>query len=133
MINAKLGRVSFGAGSKATIDLTGDSLIELAVDSDLKQALIRNSGDIAAESGVVPDYDVTTWYGLYGPKGMPKPVTLKLNKVLNEILEEPETKARLTKTGVIVKGSTPEAWAGFVAAEYKKWSAVREKAGLEQR
>jgi tripartite-type tricarboxylate transporter receptor subunit TctC len=86
-----------------------------------------------AESGVVPDYDVTTWYGLYGPKGMPKPVVAKLNKVLNEILEEPETKSRLTKTGVIVKSSTPEAWAEFVAAEYKKWSAVREKAGLEQR
>ncbi|AMN40827.1 Bug family tripartite tricarboxylate transporter substrate binding protein [Rhodoplanes sp. Z2-YC6860] len=85
------------------------------------------------ESGVVPNYDVTTWYGLYGPKGMPKPVVAKLNKVLNEILAEPETKSRLTKTGVIVKGSTPEAWAEFVAAEYKKWSAVREKAGLEQR
>ncbi len=86
-----------------------------------------------AESGVVPDYDVTTWYGLYGPKGMPKPVILKLNKVLNEMLEEPELRARLTKTGVIVKSSTPEAWHQFVTAEYKKWSAVREKAGLEQR
>jgi tripartite-type tricarboxylate transporter receptor subunit TctC len=87
----------------------------------------------ASESGVVPNYDVTTWYGLYGPKGMPKPVIAKLNKVLNEILEEPETKARLTKTGVIVKSSTPEAWHQFMVAEYKKWSAVREKAGLEQR
>ena len=40
----------------------------------------------AIESGVVPDYDVTTWYGLYGPKGMPTPVIAKLNKALNEIL-----------------------------------------------
>ena len=87
----------------------------------------------ATESGVVPGYDVTTWYGLYGPKGMPKPVIAKLNKVLNEILEEPETKARLTKTGVIVKSSTPEAWHEFMVAEYKKWSDVRVKAGLEQR
>jgi tripartite-type tricarboxylate transporter receptor subunit TctC len=86
-----------------------------------------------SESGVVPNYDVTTWYGLYGPKGMPKPVIAKLNKVLNEILEEPVIRDRLTKTGVIVKSSTPEAWHEFVAAEYKKWSMVREKAGLEQR
>ena len=28
----------------------------------------------AVESGVVPNYDVTTWYGLYGPKGMPPAV-----------------------------------------------------------
>ena len=40
----------------------------------------------AAESGVVPNYDVTTWYGLYGPKGMPPAVIAKLNKALNEIL-----------------------------------------------
>ena len=45
----------------------------------------------------------------------------------------PETRERLNRTGVIVKSSTPEAWHEFVAAEYKKWSTVREKAGLEQR
>jgi tripartite-type tricarboxylate transporter receptor subunit TctC len=87
----------------------------------------------AAESGVVPNYDVTTWYGLYGPKGMPPAVVAKLNKTLNEILEEPATRDRLSKTGVIVKSSTPEAWHQFMTAEYKKWSAVREKSGLEQR
>ena len=76
---------------------------------------------------MVPNYDVTTWYGLYGPKGMPPAVIAKLNKTLNEILQEPETRDRLSKTGVIVKSSTPEAWHQFMAAEYKKWTAVREK------
>ena len=85
------------------------------------------------ESGVVPNYDVTTWYGLYGPKGMPPAVIAKLNKTLNEILQEPETRDRLSKTGVIVKSSTPEAWHQFMVSEYKKWTAVREKSGLEQR
>ena len=87
----------------------------------------------AVESGVVPNYDVTTWYGLYGPKGMPPAVIAKLNKTLNEILEEPAMRERLSKTGVIVKSSTPEAWHQFMVAEYKKWTAVREKSGLEQR
>jgi len=87
----------------------------------------------ATESGVVPNYDVTTWYGLYGPKGMPPAVIAKLNTTLNEILQEPATRDRLSKTGVIVKSSTPEAWHQFMVAEYKKWSDVRVKAGLEQR
>jgi len=87
----------------------------------------------AVESGVVPNYDVTTWYGLYGPKGMPPAVIAKLNKALNEILQEPETRDRLGKTGVIVKSSTPEAWHQFMVSEYKKWSDVRVKSGLEQR
>jgi len=81
----------------------------------------------------VPNYDVTTWYGLYGPKGMPPAVIVKLNKSLNEILQEPETRDRLGKTGVIVKSSTPEAWHQFMVAEYKKWTDVRVKSGLEQR
>ena len=87
----------------------------------------------AAESGVVPNYDVSTWYGLYGPKGMPPAVIAKLNKTLNEVLEEPATRERLGKIGAVVKSSTPGAFAQLMADEHKKWSAVREKAGIEQK
>ena len=87
----------------------------------------------AAESGVVPNYDVTTWYGLFGPKGMPKPVVAKLNKALNEMLEEPTIRDRLIKAGVLVKGSTPEAFHKFMADELTKWNKVRQAANLEQR
>jgi tripartite-type tricarboxylate transporter receptor subunit TctC len=85
------------------------------------------------ESGAIKDYDVTTWYALFGPHGMPKPVIAKLNKTLNEILEEPAIRDRLTKAGVVVKGSTPEAFDHFMAAEYAKWTKVRIAAGLEQK
>jgi len=87
----------------------------------------------AIESGVVPGYDVTTWYGLFGPKGMPAPVVTKLNATLNEMLEEPTVRDRLIKAGVLVKSSTPEAFHQFMASEYKKWSGVRQAAHLEQR
>ena len=87
----------------------------------------------AGESGVVPNYDVTTWYGLYGPKGMPPAVVAKLNKTLNEILQEPATRERLGKIGAVVKGSTPAEFAQFMADERKKWASVREKAGIEQK
>ena len=87
----------------------------------------------AIESGAVPGYDVTTWYALFGPKGMPKAVIVKLNKVLNEIIAEPAVRERLTKAGVVVKGSTPEAFDKFMADEYAKWTKVRIAAGLQQR
>jgi tripartite-type tricarboxylate transporter receptor subunit TctC len=87
----------------------------------------------AIESGVVPGYDVTTWYGLFGPKGMPKPVVAKLNRTLNEIIAEPAVGERLTKAGVVVKGSTPEEFDAFMAGEYAKWTRVREAANLPQR
>ena len=81
----------------------------------------------------VTGFELNTWYGLFGPGGLPRPIVDKLNKVLNEVLAEDTIKERLTKAGVVVKGSTPDEWRQFMIAEYKKWSSVREKAGIEQR
>jgi tripartite-type tricarboxylate transporter receptor subunit TctC len=64
---------------------------------------------------------------------MPKPAVAKLNKALNEMLEEPPIRERLIKAGVLVKGSTPEAFHQFMASEHVKWSKVRDAANLEQR
>ncbi len=85
------------------------------------------------ESGLMPGYDVSTWYGFFGPKGMPPAVIAKLNATMNDIIKEKDVAERLTKVGVIVKGSTPEAFGALLASEYKKWSDVRDKAGLQQR
>ncbi|MBM3530217.1 MAG: tripartite tricarboxylate transporter substrate binding protein [Alphaproteobacteria bacterium] len=87
----------------------------------------------AIESGVTPNFDVTTWYGLFGPRGMPKPVVARLNATLNEILQEAPVRERLTKAGVVVRGSTPEAFDKFMAEEFAKWTKVRIAAKLEQR
>ena len=86
----------------------------------------------AIESGVLPGYDVTTWYGFFAPRGMPPAVTAKLNKAINEIIAEPAVRERLTRAGVVVKGSTPEAFGQFMADEFSRWSKVRDAAGLAQ-
>jgi tripartite-type tricarboxylate transporter receptor subunit TctC len=87
----------------------------------------------AIESGVLPSYDVTTWYGVFAPRGTPPAVIAKLNKTVNEILAEAAVRQRLDSAGVVVQGSTPEAFGTFMAAEYARWNAVRESAGIEQR
>src|SRR5205085_10625251 len=75
----------------------------------------------AIESGVLPGYDVTTWYGVFAPRGMPPAVIAKLNKTVNEILAEAAVRQRLDSAGVVVQGSTPEAFGTFMAAEYARW------------
>ena len=87
----------------------------------------------AIESGVLPSYDVTTWYGFFGPKGTPPAVVAKLNKGFIETIAEPDIVERLTKAGAVPTGSTPEAFGAFMAGEFAKWNTVREKAGLEQK
>ena len=86
----------------------------------------------ATESGVLPGYDVTTWYGLFAPRGTPPAVVAKLNKTLNDSLADQTVRERLATAGVVVKASTPEAFGDFMAAEYKRWDAVREAAGIPQ-
>ena len=86
----------------------------------------------AAESGALPGYDVTTWYGVFAPKGTPPEVVTKLNKVINEILAEDDVKTRLETVGVVVKGSTPSEFGAFMQSEYKRWDAVREAAHIER-
>jgi tripartite-type tricarboxylate transporter receptor subunit TctC len=73
----------------------------------------------AADSGVLPGYDVTTWYGVFAPAGTPPAVIAKLNKVLNEALQEDDVKTRMAAVGVLVEGSTPDEFGKFLASEYK--------------
>lgn len=84
----------------------------------------------AIESGLLPGYDVTTWYGLFAPRGTPAAVTDKLNKTLNEVLADPKVAEKLVKVGVLVQSSTPQAFGDFMASEYKRWNAVRETANI---
>ena len=86
----------------------------------------------AIESGLLPGYDVTTWYGVFAPRGTPPEIVAKLNKALNEGIEEPAVRERLIKAGVAVQGSTPEAFGKFMADELARWNKVREAAGMAQ-
>jgi tripartite-type tricarboxylate transporter receptor subunit TctC len=86
----------------------------------------------AIESGVLPGYDVTTWYGVFAPRGVPPEIIAKLNKVINESLAEDVVQKRLTTAGVVVRGSTPEAFGEYMAREFARWNAVREAAGIPQ-
>jgi tripartite-type tricarboxylate transporter receptor subunit TctC len=86
----------------------------------------------AAESGLLPGYDVSTWYGFFGPRGIPPEIVAKLNRVLNESLKDEAVRDKLTKAGVTVQGSTPEAFGKFMARELARWNKVREAAGIER-
>ena len=86
----------------------------------------------AIESGMLPGYDVTTWYGFFAPRGTPPEIVARLNKTINDILNEQAVQERLTKAGVVVRGSTADAFGKFMASEFARWNAVREAAGIPQ-
>jgi tripartite-type tricarboxylate transporter receptor subunit TctC len=83
-----------------------------------------------AESGY-PGLQVVTWNGLVAPAGTPDEIVGKLNAAINEALKKPEIRETLTKFGSEPLGGTPQEFAGFVAAESKKWSEIIRLSGVK--
>lgn len=84
------------------------------------------------ESGL-PGFVVTSWYGLAFPAGTPRPIVDKMNQALHTVLARPEVRKQLVDVGAEPATSTPEEMRQHVVNEIAKWSAVRDKAGIEQR
>ena len=131
-LNAVLGKhadIMFDTVSALIGHVQSGQLKALAVTGKDRFPAVPNV-PAAIESGLLPGYDVTTWYGLFAPRGTPPAVIAKLNKTLNESLANEEVKKRLVTVGVVVKSSTPQQFGDFMADEYKRWNAVREAAGI---
>jgi tripartite-type tricarboxylate transporter receptor subunit TctC len=82
-----------------------------------------------AESGL-PGYDMTTWYGLFGPGKMPKPLVQAIQQEFAHILHEPEMTEKFAADGVDVVASTPEAFQEFLAREVQKYAKIIQAAGI---
>ena len=79
-----------------------------------------------AETGV-PGYEVTNWYGVMMPVGVPKDILTKVNADLVKILKQPEVQQRFASEGGDVTPNTPEQFGTFIRNEIAKWGkAVRE-------
>ena len=83
-----------------------------------------------AEAGL-PDFEVTTWYGVLAPAGTPRPIVAWLNGELAKILYSPDMKDKLNAIGTDPVTSTPEEFAAYLRQETVKWANVVLKAGLK--
>lgn len=83
------------------------------------------------ESGV-SGFEVTSWNGLFAPKGTPAGAVEAMNAALRRVLALPEVRQRLLELGVEARAGTPEELRARLAADIAKWAAVIEKAGIER-
>lgn len=71
------------------------------------------------------------YYGIYGPKGLPKDVVDKINAGVRKALEDPAVRKRIEDTGSIVIANTPQQFAEQIKAEYTVYKKVVDTAKLK--
>ena len=148
MAGIEMTHVPYRGGTGAMTDLLGGQIdmivdtitvIEPQVRVGTVRALGVSSGskwwslpDIAPIAETVPGYDVLTWLGVAGPKGMPATTVGRLNSALRAGLADPKVDERLRKIGFDVKASSPEEMRDLVLAQIAKWKKVVADAGIPQ-
>jgi len=70
------------------------------------------------------------YYGIYGPKGLPKDIVDKINAGTKKALEDPATKKRIEDTGSLIIANTPEQFAEQIKAEFTVYKDVVQKQKL---
>jgi tripartite-type tricarboxylate transporter receptor subunit TctC len=84
-----------------------------------------------AESGVT-GYNVTGWYALFAPAGMPADIARRLHAETVRALNNQDAKGKLEITGNEPVASSPAEFAEFLRAEIDKWATVIKSSGIKK-
>jgi tripartite-type tricarboxylate transporter receptor subunit TctC len=86
--------------------------------------------DVPTIGETVRGYQVTSYFGLAGPPGLPADVVKRLNAATVAMLKEPETIERLRKLGSVPLSSTPDGFKERVAGDIKRWTKLVTDVGI---
>jgi tripartite-type tricarboxylate transporter receptor subunit TctC len=87
--------------------------------------------DTPAIGEIVKDYEAPLWYGMWGPKGLPKPIITRWNQEVAKSLQTEEMKKRLAADGVEPAGGPPEQFLDTIARDVEKWKKVVKAANIK--
>jgi tripartite-type tricarboxylate transporter receptor subunit TctC len=148
LTQTKLIHVPYKGSGQALIDLLGGQ-IDLTLASSISATPHIRSGKVraiavtsakrtalfpelptVAEAGV-PGYEVSSWYGMVAPKSTPVALVNKLNAELVQILDLPDVKASLSRSGADPAPTTSQEFSKRISAEVAKWRKVVNETGIK--
>ncbi len=83
------------------------------------------------EEAGVAGYEMGTWWGIFGPKGIPADVVEKLNKEIVAVLQDPTTAKKITDLGYEIRGTSAAELDDYVKLENKRWAQVIADQGFK--
>lgn len=101
----------------------------LAVTSVRRSAGVPDVPTVA-ESGF-PGFDASSWFGLVGPGGLPREISLKVQAAIAHILKDPVMRDKFVQKGADPIGSTPDEFAQYMKDETAKWAKIVKASGAK--
>ncbi len=87
--------------------------------------------DVPAIAEVLPGFESSAWFGLFGPARMNADLKTRYNDAVRKALSSPELRKRLENEGLQLASNSPEEFAAFVESEIKRWAVVVKYSGAK--
>jgi tripartite-type tricarboxylate transporter receptor subunit TctC len=129
-INALLGneiQLLFGALPAAIPHIKSNRLRGIAVTMDKRTHALPG---VPTVGETVKGYEVVIWYGVWGPKGLPKDIVDVWNKGIAQALQAKELQERMAGEGLEPAGGTPEQFRAVMKRDIEKWKKVVKQAKI---
>jgi tripartite-type tricarboxylate transporter receptor subunit TctC len=88
--------------------------------------------DVPPISDTVPGFEVIHWYGIWGPKGIPRDIVMRWNREVAKILLSEEMARRLKSEGLDAAGGPPEELGEIIERAVRKWMRVMKEAKIQR-
>ena len=128
LVGGQVDMMFDGLGSSAS-HIKGGRIKALMVSGAKRNAAFPDV-PCAAELGF-PDYTVTTWYGIWAPKGTPAEIQARAVEEINKAGLSAEAKAVWATQGADFGNLSPVQFGAFVSSEVKRWAAVVKVSGAK--
>jgi tripartite-type tricarboxylate transporter receptor subunit TctC len=123
--------LNFDNLAAASANIRSGKLKALAVTTARRSSAMPEVPAVAESGAELAQFDIHTWFGLFGPARLPAEVTARLNKAFVEALGSAELKQRLATLMAEPAPSTADAFAAFVRAEHAKYEGVVKASGAK--
>jgi len=116
----------FSAIGVAQAQLKAGKLKALGVTSAKRLPQFPN---VPAIAEVLPGYESSAWFGLFGPAGMTPELVKRVSDAIRKSVAAPDVRKRLEMEGAIAVGNSPEEFGKFVQSEIPRWAKVVKFSG----
>jgi tripartite-type tricarboxylate transporter receptor subunit TctC len=121
--------VGFDIPSSALPHIKAGKLRPLAVTTRTRSSVLPEVPTVAEQG--MPGFEVTGWFGILAPAGTPPAVIARLNKEVNAVLSDPDTRQKLASLGVEAASGSPAEFGKLIEADTKRYGDAIRKLGIK--